>query len=140
MNFRDFCKFRFFGFPHRTHIRTGIGQSWAKFGTQLRQKSAKIGTTTRTTSSLKKGNAFCRNHVRNVVRNLAELCPNHVRNTVRNFAEVCPKSFYNSSEQQQQQQTFLGQILGHDLGQNLEQHFGQNLEHNFGQNLRQILG
>ena len=88
INFRDF---RFFGFPDRTHIRTGIGQSWAKFGTKLRQRSAKIGTTTRTTSSLKKGNAFCRNHVRNDVRNFAELCPNSVRNHVRIFAEVCRK-------------------------------------------------
>jgi hypothetical protein len=112
-----------------------VGKIWDIMSANLGKNWDKI----QTASISKKGNVFCRKHVRNVVRNLAELCPNHVRNTVRNFAEVCPKSFYNSSEQQQQQ-TFLGQILGHDLGQNLEQHFGQNLEHNFGQNLGQILG
>ena len=71
----------------------------------------------RTASISKRGNAFCRKHVRNVVRNLAELCPNHVRNSVRNFAEVCRESFYNSSEQRRRRQTFLGQNLGQDLEQ-----------------------
>ena len=62
--------------------------------------SAKLGKNwdkIRTASISKRRNAFCRKHVRNVVRNLAELCPNHVRNSVRNSAEVLREFFITAA-------------------------------------------